>query len=229
MRNLCTVLSVLLLAAFAAFAGGKEEKDESITVEAADLRKINCGNLVYAANQTSVCFADAFLRKAAQETRLSIAPHFVRVPLDTAEAFDFPFCVFSGEGTFRLTQPQRDNFRRYILGGGFILASPGCSDAEWNKSFLTEMKLIFPDYTLQKIPMDNSIFSVVHKITELHDKEGKRVLVEGLLVNGRVALVYSVEGLNDVEKAKGCCCCGGNEIMESRVLNVNILTYALLY
>jgi len=229
LRKLYTVLSVVLLAASAAFAGGKEEKDDSITVAAADLRRINCGNLVYANNQTSVCFADAFLQKTAQETCLSVAPHFVRVPLDTAEAFDFPFCVFSGEGSFRLTQAQRDNFRRYILGGGFILASPGCSDAKWNESFRTEMKLIFPDYALQKIPMVNSIFSVVHKITELHDKEGDPVLVEGLLVNGRVALVYSVEGLNDVKNAKGCCCCGGNEIEESRALNVNILTSALLY
>jgi hypothetical protein len=32
-----------------------------------------------------------------------------------------------------------------------------------------------------------------------------------------------------VGNAKGCCCCGGNEIRNSALVNVNILTYALLY
>jgi hypothetical protein len=53
--------------------------------------------------------------------------------------------------------------------------------------------------------------------------------VEGLEINGRLAFVYSKDGLNDVANAKGCCCCGGNMIMEAVAVNVNVFTYALLY
>ena len=229
MKKTHVVLFAVLIAVVTSFGKGKEEKDLSIKADAADLKKINCGNLVYAANQTSVCFADAFLDKTAKATKLNVMPHFVRVELGSERVFDFPFCVFSGENSFVLTQAQRDNFRRYVIGGGFILASPGCSDTEWIKSFHTEMKIIFPDYPLQKIPMDHAVFSVTHKIETLHDKQNKKVLVEGLIVNGRLALINSVEGLNDVSNAKGCCCCGGNEIKESQALNVNILTHTLLY
>ena len=35
--------------------------------------------------------------------------------------------------------------------------------------------------------------------------------------------------LNNASNAKGCCCCGGNELSKSREINVNALTYALLH
>jgi hypothetical protein len=53
--------------------------------------------------------------------------------------------------------------------------------------------------------------------------------LEGLQINGRLVLVYSAEGLNDVEHAEGCCCCGGNEIQEPARVNVNVFTYAVVY
>lgn len=53
--------------------------------------------------------------------------------------------------------------------------------------------------------------------------------VEGLEINGRLVMVYSKDGLNDVSNAKGCCCCGGNMIVESVAVNVNVFTYSLLY
>jgi hypothetical protein len=48
-------------------------------------------------------------------------------------------------------------------------------------------------------------------------------------VNGRLAILYSPEGLNNARNAKGCCCCGGNELRNSREINVNALIYALVY
>ena len=50
-----------------------------------------------------------------------------------------------------------------------------------------------------------------------------------LTINGRVVLVYSREGLNDARNAKGCCCCGGDQINEGEQVNVNLITYALLF
>lgn len=219
----------LLLLALAALPLHTGYGQEIQAMGPADLLRINCGNLVYATNQTSVCFADTFLAKAASETNLDVTPQFFRVALDSPDVFNFPFCVFSGEGAFSLTDQQRRHLRSYLLHGGFILSSPGCSDEEWDRSFRTEIRLIFPDFPLQKLPMSHSIFSVVHTIPALHNKKGKQVLVEGLIVNDRVVMIHSREGLNDVDNAEGCCCCGGSEISESQRVNVNALTYSLLY
>lgn len=196
---------------------------------AADLPELQCGNLVYAGNKSSVCFAENFLSDLVRETHLKVAKKFLSLRLDSDALFDSPFCVFSGEENFALTQKERNNLRQYLCNGGFILSSPGCSDEKWDKSVRKEIKLAFPEYDLVKIPMTHPVFSVVNQLPRLVDKNGKAVLLEGLEINGRLAMIYSKEGLNDVAHAKGCCCCGGNEIRDPARVNVNIFTYALLY
>ena len=59
--------------------------------------------------------------------------------------------------------------------------------------------------------MDHALFSTVKKIKSLSVK-GRTTYLQGIFVNGRLALVYSPEGLNNASNAKGCCCCGGAEI-----------------
>lgn len=232
-----TILSLIVTASVAFAAGSAEEKQkqmEAALVKAADagnsdLTRIQCGNLVYATNRSSVCFADAFLGDVAKRTSLDVGKAFVPVKAESETLFNFPFLVWSGQESFTLTPKERDNLRKYLTNGGFIISSPGCSDANWDKSLRLEMQLMFPGTKLDKIPMTHPLFSTVVHLPRLTDKGGKSQLVEGLELNGRLVMVYSREGLNDVKNAKGCCCCGGNEIMQAAQVNMNALVYALLY
>lgn len=191
---------------------------------------VQCGNLTYGGTQTSVCFADHFLTLAAAETKLHVVPNFVPVQLGSDALFNTPFCVWSGEGEFTLRNQERENLQKYLRSGGFIVASPGCSNADWDRSFRNELKICFPDVPLQRVPMTHAIFSLVYEIPRLTLKHGgETTQVEALTINGRIVLVYSREGLNDAMHAKGCCCCGGDQINEGEKVNVNLLTYALLY
>ena len=191
---------------------------------------IQCGSLIYGGAQTSVCFADHFLTRVAEETTLQTARAFIPVQLGSDALFNTPFSVWSGEGGFTLTAPERENLRKYLTTGGFIVASPGCSNADWNRSFRNELAVVFPDVKLTRIPMTHPIFSMVFKVPRLTLMHGgSTTLVEGLEIDGRLVLVYSREGLNDARHAKGCCCCGGDQINEGEQVNVNLLTYALLY
>jgi hypothetical protein len=190
---------------------------------------VPCGNLIYAGSRSSVCFADHFLGDVATGTTVQVEKHFRAVRLDSDRLFDLPFCVFSGEEAFTLTERERKNLRQYLLNGGFLLSSPSCSNADWDRSLRKEIELALPEYKLVKIPMSHPVFSVLNKIDTLKCKNGNTALLEGLEVNGRLVMIHSKEGLNDVGNAKGCCCCGGNEILKSASVNVNILTYVLLY
>jgi len=194
-----------------------------------DLSILQCGNLIYGGNQSSVCFADNFLTDVAAQTNLRTNQKFCPVRLDSDALFDFPFCVMSGNETFSLTDKERKRFRKYLTQGGFVLVSPGCSDEKWDQAFRQAIKLCFPESALKPIPMSHPIFSLVNKISRLTDKHGKPAVLEGLEINGRLVLVHSKEGLNDVEHAKGCCCCGGNELRDPAKVNVNVFTYAVLY
>lgn len=190
---------------------------------------VPCGNLIYAGTRSSICFADKFLGDVAKETTLKVEKNLRHVRLDSEDLFNLPFCIFSGEDPFTLSDRERKHLRAYLLGGGFVLSSPSCSNTDWDKSLRKEISLAVPEAKLTKIPMTHSVFGIINKIQTLRCKEGNTATLEGLEINGRLVMIHSTEGLNDVHNAKGCCCCGGNEILDSARVNVNIFTYALLY
>ncbi len=217
------MVTVLLLSGFGVAQAGNldgQQVDEALT--------IRCNNLVYSTGKTSVCFADKFLTTAAYKTGLKIDPKFRSVQLGSEDLFDSPFTVISGEGSFRFSDEERKNLKRYLNCGGFLLGSPGCSDKAWDRSFRAEIKALFPDAPIKKISMSHEIFSLVYNVPVLTLKSGGTTLVEGIEIDGRIAMIYTNHGLNDARNAKGCCCCGGNQIRESQKVNVNILLYALL-
>lgn len=196
----------------------------------AESTAIECGNLVYGKNQTSVCFASTFLKDAAKETGLDISPEFNRIKLESDEVFQTPICIFTGEGAFTLNEAERKNLKQYVMNGGFIIVSPGCSDEKWNAAFKRELAAVFPGHPLEPLSMEHELFSMVHTITKLDaGSRAGHIKLHGITVNGRLAILYSPEGLNNARNAKGCCCCGGNELRNSREINVNALVYALVY
>lgn len=225
-RSVALLLSSLALLAMAAT---QPEPVDNRPPPRSDLLLLQCGNLIYADNKSSVCFADRFLGDVAAQTILKVNSRFCPVRLDSESLFDFPFCVMSGNDQFKLAEKERAQLRKYLTQGGFLLVSPGCSDQKWDKAFRAELRTCFPQYPLKQIPMTHPIFSTVNQIPRLTDKQGKQLMLEGMEIDGRLVLVHSKDGLNDVAHAKGCCCCGGNEVRDPAKVNVNVFAYAVLY
>jgi len=191
---------------------------------------VQCANVIYAGNKTSKCFADAFLTMLQQKTTIVTERRFKPVKLDSSELFDFPFIVMTGEGDFRLLTAERENLAKHLQGGGFLLASAGCSSKEWDDAFRRELKAMSAGFELKPIPLTHPLFRTVFQIEKLDlAKSSGTASLEGIEVNGRLVCVYSRHGLNDTHNATGCCCCGGNEIRNSLEVNVNIVAYALLH
>lgn len=191
---------------------------------------VNCANLIYGNHQTSVCFSAEFLSTVQTETHIQTNPQLVPVSLESADLFQFPFAVMTGEGAFTLTEQQRRNMRDYLQAGGFIIASAGCSSDAWRQSFLREIALVFPELSLSTLDFRHPVFHTVYDINELKCKGSHRAHLEGLEIDGKIVLIFSPDGLNDTSKAGGnCCCCGGNEIKNARQMNVNLLAYTLTH
>lgn len=190
---------------------------------------VQVANLVYAGVKSSQCFADHFLTKAEKESSISTSRRFHAVKLSSDEVYGYPLVIMTGEGSFELPDSERENLRRYIERGGFLLASAGCSSQEWDRSFRNEMAKIFEGKALEPLSMDHPVFHTVTDITELKAKHGKPRPLEGISFGGRLGVLYSQDGLNDTRHTQGCCCCGGNEITNCLDVNVNVLAYALTY
>lgn len=220
MKPLATLLFATCLLASPALA----EDDAPGTVRAA--------NLIYGNDKTSTCFASHFLQQIEEDTHVRTEKQFAPVRLESAELYDHPFAVWTGEGSFTLTSDQRDNLREYLTSGGFIVASASCSSTKWNASFAAEMKQVFPELEMQTLSGDHPVFHTVYDITSSKYKSGESKLprLDGLEIDGRVVLIWSPDGLNDTSNAGGnCCCCGGNEVKSAKLINVNLLAYALTH
>ncbi|MEM9295831.1 MAG: DUF4159 domain-containing protein [Planctomycetota bacterium] len=197
-----------------------------------DPEAVRVANLIYGPGKTSVCYADKFLKTAADETHIKTTLDFAKIRLESSELFDHPFSVMTGEGGFSLTDAQRDNLKLYLDSGGFVIASAGCSSKPWAAAFRDAIAKVFPDHQLEVLDETHAVFTNVFDVRKSTYKRGAARLphLEALTLDGRVALIFSPDGINDTANAgKGCCCCGGNELRQAQHLNVNILAYALTH
>lgn len=233
--NSVLLVSLMMFAPKHLMAQSTEDNESqdtnSVASESAEA-DVYCANLVYADDKTSVCFSDDFLTEVREETNILTHPSFDEVRLDSAELFDHPFAVMTGEGSFKLTDEQLTNLKEYLTGGGFLIASAGCSSKPWNTSFSGAMQSLFPDAQTVKLDADHPVFHSVYDIVQSRYKSGGPKLphLEALEIDGRVVMIWSPDGLNDTANAgPNCCCCGGNEVKSARKLNVNILAYALTH
>lgn len=192
---------------------------------------VQCANLIYGGTHTSRCFSDEFLSVVQRKTAIPTERRFKSVKLSSKELFKFPFAMMTGEKNFLFTIKERKNLKEYLTKGGFLLASAGCSNKKFDKSFRMEIRRIFPKKKLEVIKLTHPLFRTVNKIKKLDVNHGNKTKakLEGLTLNGKLVMVYSSHGLNDTANTKGCCCCGGSEISNALDINVNILVYAILH
>jgi hypothetical protein len=193
---------------------------------------VQCGNLIYAGTNTSRCFSDEFLSDVQRKTSIATSRRFKSVKLNSKELFKIPFVVMTGEKSFNLSGKESANLKKYLSSGGFLLASAGCSNSNFSDSFKRLVKHLFPDNKLKSLPLAHQIFHTVYDISKIelsHTGSSVKPELFGLEINGRIVLIFSPHGLNDTAHTAGCCCCGGNEIVNSIQFNVNILAYALTH
>jgi hypothetical protein len=77
------------------------------------------------------------------------------------ELFNYPFCYLTGHKLVQFTQKEAQNFKNYVLNGGFVFVDD-CNhdiDALFAKSFETQMATLFGAKSLKKIPNNHPVYS----------------------------------------------------------------------
>lgn len=192
---------------------------------------IHVAMLTYDHGKTAQCFSSGFLADVARQTTIQVDRTFSQVSLDPEKLSAYPFLIMTGQGAFSLNEADQKVLKNYLQRGGFLLASPGCTSGDWNQSFRQLMKQLFPDNLLKTLAMEHPIFQMIYRIKDLAGRQaGTTGELSGMMLDGRLVVVYSDMGLNDTPNAGGgCCCCGGNELREAQRMNANILAYALTH
>ncbi|MEE8408175.1 MAG: DUF4159 domain-containing protein [Myxococcota bacterium] len=115
--------------------------------------------------------------------------------------FDYPFLVWQGDQGFpAMPDVAIRNLRKHLKMGGTLLVdvSDGLEDGAFHRSVQRELRRIFPDDAIRRVPSDH----VLYKSYYLLDRHGGRVpsrsYLEGYFVESRLAVVVT---LNDMAGA----------------------------
>ena len=128
------------------------------------------------------------------------------LPLSDPQMLAAPFCYLAGHRLVQFNREEKQNFQRYVENGGFVFVDD-CNhdiDGMFARSFERQMREIFGEQALKKIPNDHAIYSSFFKFegpprTSIELNGWGDDLVHNYLkaieVNGRIAVLYSNKDL----------------------------------
>lgn len=163
----------------------------------------------------------------------------VIVPLHSRAIFQYPFLFWVGEGGFRdLSDEEIGNLVMFTKVGGFILidnAGEGAGFNSFDRQIRQVLSRAFPCCPLVKIPQNHVIFRSFYKIKQVCGRKITHPYLEGIFLDDRVSLVYSMNDLAgawsrdgfgnwEFETVPG----GQYQREESLRLGINIVMYSLL-
>ncbi|MBA6391356.1 DUF4159 domain-containing protein [Colwellia sp. BRX10-3] len=128
------------------------------------------------------------------------------VPLSDPQMLAAPFCYLAGHRLVQFNAEEKQNFQRYVENGGFVFVDD-CNhdiDGMFARSFERQMRDIFGEQALNKIPNDHPIYSSFFKFegpprTSIELNGWGDDLVHNYLkaieIDGRIAVLYSNKDL----------------------------------
>jgi len=143
------------------------------------------------------------LHSLIQYTTVKVNEQEKVVSLESAELFNYPFSYLSGHKLVQFNQKERKNFETYVRNGGFVFVDDCNHDIDglFAKSFEEQMRQIFGQGALKKIPNNHKLYRSFFTFEEgppttsfelngwgddlVHD------YLKAIEINGRIAILYS--------------------------------------
>jgi hypothetical protein len=138
------------------------------------------------------------LNWAGSDLQITYRP--VTIPLDrfTFDPTEIPVFYLTGHDPIpMLTITQAQKLRRYVYGGGTILANACCGCPEFAESFRRMIKSVFPDRPLHRLSPEHPIFHCFHEIADVRFQQGRdkfftaEPLLEGIDLGCRTAVIFA--------------------------------------
>lgn len=186
------------------------------------------------------------LRTAAEgDLKLSISTEEYPVRADDKVLSRFHFAFMHGRHDFRFTPSEKESLKKYLENGGTLFADSICASKQFNVAFRRELKSIFPDATLKRIPPNDLIFTEasggfdIRKVerrdpVEQQSNQPLRTKVrlvepelEGIQIDGRWAVIFSPYDISCALEQHESLECRGYSRRDAARIGLNVLMYTL--
>jgi len=129
-----------------------------------------------------------------EHTDISTASEQAVVSVGSEELFKYPIVYMNGHGNISFTPKEAQNLRRYLIGGGFLLADDNYG---MDKSFRREFQKVFPDKELVLMQKNHPIFSTPFSfpggLPKIHEHDGLPAQALAFFHEKRMVVFYSYQ------------------------------------
>jgi hypothetical protein len=147
---------------------------------------------------------------------------------------DIPILYMTGDYDFTLTDSEVENLRKFLLDGGTIIFNAARGRDEFSKAVARELRRVFPQKPLMRLPLDHPIFNSFYRITDvtMHINgvpSTQPPEVYSMDVGTRAAAILVPGGLGTALTTDGPYHSGGKHIVgeKAKRLGVNLVAYML--
>ena len=144
----------------------------------------------YYANPTSL---PNLINFCNQTLGTNISKEVPYVDAGSKDIFLYPFVHMTGHGNVVFSSAETENLRNYVLAGGFLHIDDNYGMDEFIR---VELKKVFPNDELVELPFNHPIFNQKYKfngLPKIHEHDGKRPQAFGIILDGRLAVLYTHE------------------------------------
>jgi len=149
-------------------------------------------------------------------------------------ALTVPAVYLHGHWGFTFSDEEAQGLRDYLLNGGTLFANAGCGNQKFIEAFQREIRKVFPDQTLFRLPPDHPLYYSFYPIDEVQYRPAVgvprgRPVIEGINIGCRTAVFFTPYDVacgwdgHSPESNKGY------EIEDARRIGANFLAYVLQY
>jgi hypothetical protein len=134
------------------------------------------------------------IKRTSVEARIDI----ITLRADDSAIFEYPFLYMAGDMEFPpLSEKEITNLKLYLEFGGTLLIddSLGKTDFGFDKSIRRDMKRLFPDKSLEKLPADHTVFKSFYLLNQAYGRVMEKTFLEGITIGNRTVIIYSQNDL----------------------------------
>lgn len=177
-----------------------------------------------------------FLSVLFRRTSVEVQPQPRPVELTHPEIFDLPFLYVSGRSALpEFSAKGRDNLRRYIEHGGFILFddAAGVEDSAFFVSAVDLVSAILPGRRVAPLASDHTLFQSFYLLQHVAGRKIVKPFLYGIDLEDLTPVVFSQNDLcgawdGDASGYTYACTPGGETQREMTFrLGINLVMYAL--
>lgn len=169
------------------------------------------------------------LKRVLDVTTIKTQPRESVVKLSDPVLFTLPFLYMTGHGTIQVSNTEAENLRA-VLESGALLFGDACNGKGpgFDDNFRALLRRVLPGRSLEPIPMSHPLYNSFYHIDRIQG--GDKLVdpyMEGIEINGRLAVLHTVNDLGCAWEGHHCRPGGEEQRDHAFRLGINMIVYAL--